>query len=85
MTRQGGTHEDRRDFLRQSAYAATALALGRLVWADPITEAPEATEPGLREAGWYEKFDNGSVRCLLCPRGCRIAISSVLSSPSFPT
>lgn len=27
----------------------------------------------LREAMYYEKLDEGKVRCLLCPRGCRIA------------
>jgi pyruvate formate lyase activating enzyme len=25
------------------------------------------------EAAWYEKLENGSVRCLLCPQGCVIA------------
>lgn len=54
----------RREFLTGGAALLTALSTGIGI---PInTEAKEQ----LKEAKYYEKLDNGDVRCLLCPKKC---------------
>ena len=54
----------RRSFLIQSASALAAIAAAPPVLSDIVPEGEEAR--------YYEKLPGGEVRCLLCPKGCRI-------------
>lgn len=55
---------DRREFLQSLCLAGAGLCV-------PISSIEARTDDKfLSEARFYEKLDNGSVRCLICPRRC---------------
>ena len=54
---------NRRTFMACSSAALTLLGLG----------LPLAADPSPFEAKYYEKLPGGDVRCLLCPKMCRVA------------
>jgi pyruvate formate lyase activating enzyme len=60
----------RRDFLRAACAAGGAFAFGApFAWG-------AVDDRFVREARFYEKQDEGRVRCTLCPRGCSVAPGS---------
>ncbi|MEW6234317.1 MAG: AmmeMemoRadiSam system radical SAM enzyme [Candidatus Omnitrophota bacterium] len=61
----------RRRFIQSSACAACAFSLGGGVWG--ATELTPTQELSDREAMHYEHLDGLTIRCLLCPKECRVA------------
>lgn len=63
----------RREFIKRGVAAATGLGLSPAI-AGGLLRPREALgrqgDPGLHEALFYEKMDDETVRCLLCPHGC---------------
>jgi len=59
-------HISRREFLKAAGVAATACAVCPLL----DLEAADASNKEIHEAGFYEKLENGAVRCRLCPWQC---------------
>ena len=64
IDRAGPKEMTRRSFIVRSAAALAALAAAPPLLADSEFEGTEAK--------YYEKLTGGEVRCLLCPKGCRI-------------
>ena len=75
MVWEAGDVWDRRELLKTGMCLAAATALGRYVFAAEGTgqaAGAERGEAGVREALWYEKLDDGRVKCGLCPKGCEV-------------